>query len=322
MRAQVSAGLGITFDTIDRVGSNDVIDIFGSNIDANTEDIFLTSGDSVLVDSTSSIAGNDLVINVDNVTDADIGQGGTVNPQGTYNLSGNANIIGGTDRDIFVPITGITSSIDGGVNSNPDLSDFVNVDAQGGDLNVTTNQLTVTPVGPGTSTVAFLANVGIVNADNVLNANVSGDNTDNLMVLNGSTISIATFTGNTSLLVQFQTALTGSLAINGLDGNDALLIDFELGLPQGNISFNGGPNSSTNPGDQIFIESSLFPVNSLDFNYINNNDGSIVFDGTSTINYVGVEPITSSLATANVTLNYSTSDEYDRGHAIHQQRDR
>ncbi len=309
VRAQVTAGLAITFDNIDIARNDDFISVSESTINANTGDIFFTAGDSVVIDSTSSITGNNLTINVDNVADADIGIGGGVNLQGTYILSGNANIIGGADQDFLVAIPGITSSIDGGANSNPDLPDFVNVDALGADLNVTTNQLSITPVGPGTSTVASFTNVGIVNAFNVRDADVSGDNTDNLMILNGSMISIGTFTGNTSFLVQFQTALTGSLAIDGLGGNDALLIDFELGLPQGNISFNGGTNSSTNPGDQIFIESSLFPVDSLEFNYINNNDGSIVFDGTSTINYVGVEPITSSLATANVTLNFSTSDE-------------
>ena len=46
-----------------------------------------------------------------------------------------------------------------------------------------------------------------------------------------------------------------------------------------------------------------------DFDYVNNNDGSIDITGNATITYTGLEPITSNITAANVTLNFSDSAE-------------
>ena len=50
-------------------------------------------------------------------------------------------------------------------------------------------------------------------------------------------------------------------------------------------------------------------VGSLEFNFDNLNDGNVVVDGTQTITYTGLEPISSTVTAANVTLNYSAVAE-------------
>ncbi|MCO6459577.1 MAG: choice-of-anchor D domain-containing protein [Pirellulaceae bacterium] len=97
-----------------------------------------------------------------------------------------------------------------------------------------------------------------------------------------------------------------SIVVNTLAGDDALTIDFGVGnpVPAGGLSYNGGAQTS---GDELVLTGGSFA--SAVYGFQNENDGTIDLTGTGTITYTGLEPISSSITAANVTLNYSTTAE-------------
>jgi hypothetical protein len=102
--------------------------------------------------------------------------------------------------------------------------------------------------------------------------------------------------------------ITGKIVANTLGGNDLLTLDFSMGdfIPAEGLEFSGGSQTS-GFGDALAIEGGSF--NTVDYGYLNENDGSVELDGTSTITYTGLEPISSTINAANISLNFGNSSE-------------
>lgn len=103
-------------------------------------------------------------------------------------------------------------------------------------------------------------------------------------------------------------ALGGTLVINGEDGQDDTLTIDMTGIDETTplqIEFHGGT------GGFDTLELVNGNLGSIEFLYLNANDGSIQLNGSGAnfITYTGLEPISSSINTTNVTLNYSGVDE-------------
>ncbi|MFO0866899.1 MAG: autotransporter-associated beta strand repeat-containing protein [Gemmataceae bacterium] len=85
-------------------------------------------------------------------------------------------------------------------------------------------------------------------------------------------------------------------------------MDYSAGnpIPSGGITFNGGlPN--TPPGDKLVLQGGS--AASQTYNFTNANDGNVVISGTGTITYTGLDPISSTITSDDVILNYSGSSE-------------
>ncbi len=98
--------------------------------------------------------------------------------------------------------------------------------------------------------------------------------------------------------------LTRPIVVRGQDDDDTLTVDFTGGQFTA-ISFSGGGQRATggSDGDALaLIGTAEFDQGTFD--YSNLHDGAINLDG-QVITYVGLEPISSSLNIANVTLNYN-----------------
>jgi fibronectin-binding autotransporter adhesin len=101
---------------------------------------------------------------------------------------------------------------------------------------------------------------------------------------------------------------TAPLVINGLAGNDTVIVDYSGGnpIPTGGLTFNGG-DPTTGPGDKLITVGGVFTTATL--NHLNSSDGTVVLDG-STITYTGLEPvdITGSTIT-NLVINLPDTDD-------------
>jgi fibronectin-binding autotransporter adhesin len=121
-------------------------------------------------------------------------------------------------------------------------------------------------------------------------------NGSNLELYQGSTLATSTPIGSSPIV------------INGTTGNDTLIVDLSGGnpIPSGGITFNGGlPN--TQPGDKLVLQGGSATTQT--YNFTNATDGSVVLSGFGTITYTGLDPISSTLTSDDVVLNYSGTSE-------------
>ncbi|WP_390881431.1 Calx-beta domain-containing protein [Thalassoroseus pseudoceratinae] len=98
-----------------------------------------------------------------------------------------------------------------------------------------------------------------------------------------------------------------SVDFDGLGGSDILRITNPAGdyfHPTGGIIYEGG-TGGTAENDTLEILGGT--VTSLQFDYTNDNDGFVSYDGTQSITYTGLEPITSTINATNVILNYNNA---------------
>ena len=98
--------------------------------------------------------------------------------------------------------------------------------------------------------------------------------------------------------------ITGQqILVNGGEGNDNLIVDFSGGnpIPLRGVKFNGLGQTSAR-GDEITF--STGEVESVDYVFINENDGSITIDGR-TLDYVGLEPVTDNLSATTRSFTFT-----------------
>ena len=129
---------------------------------------------------------------------------------------------------------------------------------------------------------------------------------------NGNGIDLGTVTGTgdgTDTVTIDYTEWGGNIIFDALGGDDLLTVDFSSGNFAREITFNGGAQTTTPNGDRLALTGGGTFAQAT-FDYTNANDGSIDITGNSTINYTGLEPITSTITATNVFLDFtSTSNE-------------
>ncbi|MBC7819341.1 MAG: VCBS repeat-containing protein, partial [Planctomycetaceae bacterium] len=119
--------------------------------------------------------------------------------------------------------------------------------------------------------------------------------------------SISGATGNgTSLVTVPLSQFTGGIFFDTLVGNDQLTIDFSTGNFSRQIQYLGGDPTSGS-GDKLVLEGGSFA--SATYNFTNASDGTINLTGNALITYSGLEPILSTINSANVTLNFAGGSE-------------
>ncbi len=119
---------------------------------------------------------------------------------------------------------------------------------------------------------------------------------------------LGTGDGTDTVLIDFSD-WSGEIIINALSGDDSLEIDYSAGTDFDNraITFNGGTQNTSPDGDTLTLTGGTFT--DATYSFANINDGSIELTGQGLITYTGLEPITSSITAANVTLTYSNAAE-------------
>ncbi|MCH9792582.1 MAG: cadherin domain-containing protein, partial [Planctomycetes bacterium] len=226
----------------------------------------------------------------------------------TLEFSNFINLHGGTDSDSFdiTPDTEAFQVFGGDPTSNP-LGDQLNIDTTAAG----TALVTSTGVGAGTITGTFPT----INYSEIENFAISGvvdvqvDGTTNNDVIEilvvGPNVEYrlgGTLIGSSSL------ADTNHITVNGGDGDDSLTVDAALAAEGITIDYDGEGQVSTNPGDVLNL---LGTTNSVEYIFADLSSGSVRIDGAMTdfIVYTGLEPITSTITVADVTLNYSGVSE-------------
>ena len=98
------------------------------------------------------------------------------------------------------------------------------------------------------------------------------------------------------------------LHIFGGGGDDTLRVDMSGGnaILENGLFFYGGDQNSTDPGDQIILENG--EVDSVDYTFVNDNDGSIAVDGRL-LTYVGLEPVTDNLSASTRSFTFTGAAE-------------
>ncbi len=299
---------GVTLIARDATTAGQDITITSGTLFDASGDILLSAGDNVTIDPAVTINAPNgaLTVNVDPVVGDQDAEGGTLSLGGSINTAANTALNGGDDADTFLPAsTSAFFDISGG---DPATSpgDTLVVSGLGEGVTVSASMISF---GNASSSFDGIELIQVTNSGNI---NVLGDDTDN-----GLSFAAHPTLPNTAMLsldlgpdVVFDTLVTTDVRFTGADGDDTLTIDFSNGIPTTNINFDGGSNASTTSGDEMFlIGSPTVSATQVTFDYFNANDGFIDVDGLAQITYTGLEPITSSIAADNVTLNYSAATE-------------
>lgn len=255
-------------------------------------------------------------------------QGGTADD--TFNLTGPTSYVlnGGDGNDSFVFATG--GSTTGTIVGGNGAADTLNYSAIGTAISVNFATGAATSVfngaAAGVSTVENAVGsstgdtlVGDASANSLTggggNDTITGnDGADTLTGSAGTDTLLqaisgaATLTPTTLVVGTTDTIATFEVVtINGADGtNETLTIDLAAGSGLDfEVNFNGGVGGN----DALALQNGT--VTSSVYNFTNATDGSVVLGaaGTTTINYTGLDPITSTLGTTSATLNYSTVSE-------------
>lgn len=207
-------------------------------------------------------------------------------------IAGDDSIYQG-DRNVTVTVRVVSVSdpnFSGENNSNGNIIDdesLISID--------TNNNLVIEPIVGNNSNDGWIIsrdgdNLIISDPNQTLNTNIansSGDATNKITIP----------------LNSFANSQPNSIIVNSLAGDDVLTIDFSKGnpIPDGEIIFNGGDDN-----DSLVLMGGTFT--NTTYSYANENDGKINLDG-KVINYISLEPITSTITSDNVILDYSTSAE-------------
>ena len=120
-----------------------------------------------------------------------------------------------------------------------------------------------------------------------------------------SGIAGATGEGTDSLTIPLS-AFSGGIIFNGGAGADTLTLNVIAGFSR-SITFNGGAPTSGS-GDTLVLQSAG-TFDSATYSFDDASSGSVQFSGNGLINYTGLEPVISSVATEDVTLQFSSASE-------------
>ena len=98
------------------------------------------------------------------------------------------------------------------------------------------------------------------------------------------------------------------LHLFGGGGDDTLTVDYANGdaILANGLFFYGGGQNSTDPGDQIILRNG--DVDSVDYTFVNDNDGSIIIDGRR-LEYTGLEPVTDNLSASTRSFTFTGAAE-------------
>ncbi|MCI0359285.1 MAG: M12 family metallo-peptidase, partial [Planctomycetaceae bacterium] len=110
-------------------------------------------------------------------------------------------------------------------------------------------------------------------------------------------------------------SVADDLILDTLGGADTVTLDFGGGnpIPVGGVSYTGGAPTGA-PGDRLVLKNGTFL--DVDFIFSNSTDGTIVLDpdgaggvAASFVFYFGLDPITSTITAADVSLSYGGGAE-------------
>lgn len=222
----------------------------------------------------------------------------------TLGFSSFTNLTGGNATDIFnvTPDAEAYTIAGGDPDSNP-LGDQLNIDTS------TAGTAVVSSNGDGSGSIT--GTFPTVSYSEIENFAISGEvdiqldgstNDDQIEILvSGSNIeyySGGILIGTSSL------AATNIINFDGGDGDDSLTVDTALAAEGIVINYDGQGQTSGSFGDVLNL---VGTSTSLEYFFADSSSGSIQVNGSMSdfIIYSGLEPITSTVNTTNVTLNYS-----------------
>ncbi|MGY8771182.1 MAG: hypothetical protein ACKVH8_22445 [Pirellulales bacterium] len=100
----------------------------------------------------------------------------------------------------------------------------------------------------------------------------------------------------------------GNVAVNSGLGSDLLTVDSSVAFSTLNIQYDGGEQEGP-AGDTLSV---IGPADKLDLIFNDSNSGSVEFWkalNASTVSYIRLEPITSTITAADISLSYSSDSE-------------
>lgn len=159
--------------------------------------------------------------------------------------------------------------------------------------------------------------VKLDNAGNLIYTDIIGVNDNINIVLEGtnyrlSNTAVALTAGNkvkqdgNSVLVPIA-LVRGKIIINTQGGDDTFTIDFSKGDFNIPINYNGGEQNTATGDDMILISADRAVYDTVTHTFVNNNDGFVDITGNNRISYIGLEPITDNLNTANRIFTFTNT---------------
>ncbi|KAA0131483.1 hypothetical protein FYZ48_25390 [Gimesia chilikensis] len=167
--------------------------------------------------------------------------------------------------------------------------------------------------GPDQGQISFSGSYQDIGYNNVHTHFLAGSLTlegtagDDVLTINATGANSGTFQFNEGPVVAF-TDLT-DLTFRGLEGDDRLVINHPsegLFAPLGGVLFEGGGQTTE---DTLEIYGGT--ASSVEHRFINENDGSIIYNGqtTAAITYTGLEPVLDTIAATDRSFSFTGSAE-------------
>ncbi len=260
------------------------------------------------IDQLTGGAGTNSLAGIDSAATWTLNGTNSYQSTNTLDFSHFFNLVGGNNTDTFdlTPDAESFNIVGGDPTSNP-LGDQLNIDTStAGTALVTYNGDSSGSVSGTFPTITYseIENFDVTGVVDIQLVTTTGADTIEILV-SGSSVEYrlgGILVGTSSLTA------TNDITIDSGDGDDSLTVDVALAAQGILVNYNGEGQDSTNPGDVLNLIGSS---TSVEYFFADASSGSIRIDGASSdfIVYTGLEPITSTVTTTDVTLNYSGAAE-------------
>jgi Ca2+-binding RTX toxin-like protein len=169
---------------------------------------------------------------------------------------------------------------------------------------------------PPTSATGNITDDEAVATASIVNLTAGNDNVE--LIVDAGSYVVRDATNTMEEFFRRSISSVTTITINGLGGDDTVSVNFVNGnpvpavnpliTPSGGITINGGAGGN----DTVTLDNVPATFTTHTYDYINANDGTITLnDGAvdTTINFIGLEPITNDGQATNIIFNLPTTDD-------------
>ena len=277
---------------------------------------------TISIADASTSEGSDLAFNVSLSNPVDVDTAVTYSTSDGTATTADGDYTGQTDQTLIIPAGQTTGTIvisttdDNRVELNESLNvNLTAVAASGRDVTINDasglgtilnddNVITLDEIGNLIFSDRSGRNDSLTIQSDTTNSGFIFSDPDNLL-----STQIAGATGHltNTVTIPFTAVTGGQIILDSLGGDDLLTVDLSFGNFEKSLNVNGGTNSPV--GDRLVVQGGGVFASAL-FTQTNAGAGSISIAGNSTINYFDVEPVTSAVDVADLTLSNASDSGF------------
>jgi Ca2+-binding RTX toxin-like protein len=230
----------------------------------------------------------------------------TVSGAATFTATAGTAVIMAGMKTAEIRITPVNDTLTEGTVLNPDESIVLALNDNSIEYNL----------DPPTSATGNITDDEAIATPSIVNLTAGNDNVE--LIIDAGSYVVRSTSGPMMEFFRRSISSVTTITINGLDGDDTVSINFANGnpvppvnpliTPSGGITINGGAAGN----DTVTLDNVGATFTTHTYDYANANDGTITLnDGAvdTTINYIGLEPITNDGTATDIIFNLPSTDD-------------